>query len=444
MSSTHGPTVPTPTPCQPEAATQEPGSVTAPPSGTRCGLDTVELARFERLLSGKTQAELERLFSPQELADAGRGPGRIGSLAARFAAKEACCKLFPRETALGLLAPADFAVQRDPFGAPRVKPGSDAQFAMDQHRVAEVRISLTHTDTSASAIAWTEPRHTEVPWFGRLMYHLLPYRRSVVLGNLRRVFGHTLPEPEIRRLAQAYCAHYLQFLLEFIRLPFMSAKARRAWVRVENIQAPLRAIEQGQGLILLTGHFGNFEVATVAGIGQFPEYHGKLHFIRRALKPRWLDAFVNRRFRRAGFGTLPKRGSLDQITGLLEQGHAIVCVFDQHASGKDGLVVDFFGHPASTFKNVALLALTTRAPVIPAYTWREPDGRHVLRFEDPLPLIECDNDREAIERNTRAYNAALERMLVRHPEQWIWMHRRWKGQRPGPAAGQPKSDETTA
>jgi lauroyl/myristoyl acyltransferase len=144
------------------------------------------------------------------------------------------------------------------------------------------------------------------------------------------------------------------------------------------------------------------------------------------LKPRLLNDFITWRFRRAGFGTLPKRGSLDRIFELLAEGAVIVYVFDQHASKKDGVIVDFFGHPAGTFKSVALLALSTGVPVIPAFSWREPDGKHVLRFENPLPLIECDDVSEAILRNTRAYNAALERMLLRHPEQWIWMHRRWK------------------
>jgi KDO2-lipid IV(A) lauroyltransferase len=394
--------------------------------GARCGLDTVEIARVERLLLDKTPEELTHFFSAQELADAGTGPGRTASLAARFAAKEACLKLFPRETALGVIASADFSVERDAYGAPRVKPSAAAQAVLDRHRIAGIHLSLTHTETSASAIAWAEPRPTDVPWFGRWLYHLLPYRRGVVLGNFRRVFGDTVSEAEIRRLAQAYYAHYLRFMLEFFRLPFMSAERRRAWIRVENMESPLRAAEQGQGLIVLTGHFGNFEVATVAGIGQFPQYRDRFHFVRRALKPKLLNDFVTRRFRRAGFGTLSKRGSLDAILNLLASGAVIVYVFDQHAGRKDGVTVDFFGHPAGTFKSVALLALTTGAPVIPAYSWREPDGRHVLRFEDPLPLIECDNDREAILRNTRAYNAAIERMLLRHPEQWIWMHRRWK------------------
>jgi len=394
--------------------------------GRRCGLDTVEIARVERLLGDKTPGELEGLFTTRELENAGTGPGRVASLAGRFAAKEACCKLFPRETALGVISPADFAVERDAYGAPCVKANVNAQAVLDRHRVASIRVSLTHTESSASAIAWADPRQTEVPWFGRWLYHLLPYRRSVVLGNFRRVFGDVLPEEEIRKLAQAYYAHYVRFMIEFIRLPFMSQERRKAWVRVENVEAALTAHAKGKGVLLLTGHFGNFEVSTVAGIGQFPQYRGVLHFVRRPLKPRLLNDFVTRRFQRAGFGVIPKRGSLDNILDLLASGAIIVYVFDQHAGKGDGITVDFFGHPAGTFKSVALLALTTGAPVIPAYSWREADGSHVLRFEEALPLIEHENVGEAIRLNTRAYNAALERMLLRHPEQWIWMHRRWK------------------
>jgi KDO2-lipid IV(A) lauroyltransferase len=394
--------------------------------GSRCGLDTVEITRVERLLQDKTLEELNRLFTAQELADAGTGSSRVASLAARFAAKEACCKLFPRETALGVIAPADFAVERDAYGAPCVNASVNAQAVLDRHRVAGIRVSLTHTETSASAIALADPRQTQVPWFGRWLYHLLPYRRPVVLGNLRRVFGDVLPEEEIRKLAQAYYAHYVRFLLEFIRLPFMSLEQRKDWIRLENVEVPIRAHEKGKGILLLTGHFGNFEVSTVAGITQFPQYRGVFHFVRRPLKPRLLNEFVTRRSRRAGFGVLSKRGSLDTILDLLAGGAIIVYVFDQHAGKGDGITVDFFGHPAGTFKSVALLALTTGAPVIPAYSWREADGSHVLRFEDELPLIEHENVGEAIRLNTRAYNAALERMLLRHPEQWIWMHRRWK------------------
>jgi len=401
----------------------------APPN-SRCGIDTVEIRRIEKLLADTPPEDLLKFFSEQELQDAGSGSGRAASLAARFAAKEACCKLFPRETTLGVIEPSDFSVRRDAYGAPQVVTTPKSQAVLDRHRIGAIRISLTHTDTSASAVAMAELRKTEVPWFGKLFYHLFPYRRRLVLNNFRRVFGDTLPEDEILRLAQAYYAHYIRFLIEFIRLPLMSAKKKKSYIRVENMESPALAHKKGKGLIFLTGHFGNWEVSTVAGITQFPQFKGLLHFVRRPLSPEWLNQLVTRRFRRAGFGTLGKRGSLDAILNLLESGAVIVYVFDQHAGQGDGkgagIIVDFFGHPAGTFKSLALLAMSSGAPVIPASSWREPDGTHVLRFEEPLEPIEHEKVGEAIRQNTRAYNAALERMLLRHPEQWIWMHRRWK------------------
>ncbi|HEV2695309.1 MAG TPA: 4'-phosphopantetheinyl transferase superfamily protein [Verrucomicrobiae bacterium] len=400
--------------------------MTAAPPNSRCGIDTVDIARMEKLVRDHPPEGLLNFFSETELQDAGQGAGRAASLAARFAAKEACCKLFPRETSLGILEPTDFSVCRDAYGAPQVVANPQAQAVLDRHRIGAIRLSLTHTDTSASAVALAEMRRTEVPWFGKVFYHLCPWRRALVLENFHRVFGDVLPKDEIMRLVYAYYAHYLRFLIEFIRLPFMSAKKRKAFIRVENMESPLRARRAGKGVILLTGHFGNWEVSTIAGITQFPEFKGLLHFVRRPLKPEWLNRLVTRRFRRAGFGTLAKRGSLDELLGLLEGGAAVVYVFDQYAINKDGVMVDFLGHPASTFKSPALLALNTKSPVIPCCSWREPDGTHVLRFEEPLPLIECEDAGEAIRQNTRTYNAAIERMLLRHPEQWIWMHRRWK------------------
>lgn len=399
------------------------------PPGTRCGIDTVEVARLEKLLQAHTPESLLQLFSATELADAGAGAGRVESLAARFAAKEACCKLFPKETALGTIQPPDFSVRRDGYGAPQIEVNASTQVVLDRHRIARLRVSLTHTKTSASAIAWADPRQTDVPWFGKLVYHLLPLRRKVVLENLRRVFAESVPETEIVRLAQAYYAHYASFFLDFARQTFMSAERRKSWIRVENMEAPLRVHNEGRGILLLTGHFGNWEVSTVAGIRRFPEYQNLFYFVRRPLRPKWFNDFVTWRFRKAGLGTLSKRGSLDQIIELLGQGAIIVNVFDQHAHQREGVVVNFLGHPASTFKSLALIAMETGAPVIPSSSWREPDGTHVLRFEEPLPVIECADVGEAIRRNTQAYNDALERMLLRHPEQWIWMHKRWKVKR---------------
>ena len=150
------------------------------------------------------------------------------------------------------------------------------------------------------------------------------------------------------------------------------------------------ALARRKGVIVLTGHFGSWEVSTVAGLSQYPEVRGQIYFVRRPLKWRWLDAWVTRRFQRAGFGVLPKRGGLDALLEVLESGHTVVFPFDQHAAGRDAIRVDFFGHPAGTMRSLAVLALASGATVLPAASWREPDGRHVLRFEAPLPLVDLD------------------------------------------------------
>ena len=143
----------------------------------------------------------------------------------------------------------------------------------------------------------------------------------------------------------------------------------------------------GKGVLVLTGYFGNWEVATIAGIANYPAVRGRFHFVRRAIKPRWLDALVTRRFNQGGFGVIGKRGSLDRILDLLAAGDVVVFPFDQHAGPPDGIEVDFFDHPAWTFKSLAIIALATGAPVLPASSWREPNGHHVLRFEAPIAPI---------------------------------------------------------
>jgi len=396
------------------------------PPGERCGIDTVEIARVARMLDGNDTGSIARFFTPRELEDAGEGEGRVASLAARYAAKEACLKLFPRETALGAITAADFAVERDDYGAPRVVPSPAAEVAMGRARIARIALSMTHDATQASAVAVAERATMPVTAFDRLSWRLLPARRAVVLENLRRVYGGRVGEDEILRIAQAHYGHLARLVGEFLRYRFLSAKRKDAIVRVENLDL-IRAVHaRGKGVLIVTGHFGNFEVATLAGVRKFPEAHGRFHFVRRAIKPAWLEALVTRRFRRAGFGVLPKRGSLDALVERLEAGDLVVFPFDQHAQGRDGVPVEFFGHAAGTFKSLAIIAVATGAPIMPASAWREPDGTHVLRFEEPLDLPRSDNAGEELRLVTRACNAALERLVVRRPEQWWWVHRRWK------------------
>ncbi len=390
-----------------------------------CAVDTVDIARIERLIQAMP-GELDKLFSAQEIADAGTGSGQAASLAARFAAKEACLKLFPRETALNTIVAMDFSVVRDAYGAPHIVTTPAAEIVLGRHLVGEIKISLTHSATSASAVALRVPRVITPSRAGRFVYQWLPYRRAVILENLNRVYGANVSLDQIKLLAQAHYGHLLSLFKELIVFRFLSAQRKKDLVRVEGVPDMIEAFEAGRGILILTGHFGNFEVSTVAGIEHFPQVKGRIHFLRRPIKPKWLSDMLTRRFNEAGFGVVGRRGSLEEIVDTIEKGDAVVFPFDQYARKPEGIPVEFFGHAAGTYKSMALIALATGAPVMPAASWREPDGTHVLKFWPALPPIIDDDVGSEIVRNTRAYNAALELAIVRHPEQWWWVHRRWK------------------
>ena len=141
---------------------------------------------------------------------------------------EACVKLFPRELALGQIEPADFSVVRDAYGAPQIACTPKAQALLDRYRIRRIAVSLTHDCSSASAVVLAIAAHADAPLSGRLLYHFLPFRRAVMLENLRRVFGPAVPESEIERLAQAHYAHLWNLLSEFVRFRWMSAQREKS------------------------------------------------------------------------------------------------------------------------------------------------------------------------------------------------------------------------
>ena len=390
-----------------------------------CAVDTVDIARMARLVAELPQ-DLDKLFAKKELDDAGDGAGRIASLAARFAAKEACLKLFPKEAALNIITAMDFSVKRDPYGAPQIVTSQAAEIVMGRYLVETIQVSLTHSATSATAVAWRTPKQIKPSSAGRFMFRWIPYRRKVILDNLGRVYGGRVSEDQISLLAQAHYGHLLTLLKELLVFRFISSRAKMDMVRVEGADDLIHAFEAKKGILVLTGHFGNFEVSTVAGIEHFPQAKGRIHFLRRPIKPKWLSDLLTNRFNQAGFGVVGRRGSLEEIVDTIEKGDAIVFPFDQYARRPEGIPVEFFGYDAGTYKSMAVIALSTGAPVMPAASWREPDGKHVLKFWPPIDVITADDVGDEIRLNTRAYNRALEWLIMRHPEQWWWVHRRWK------------------
>jgi KDO2-lipid IV(A) lauroyltransferase len=116
------------------------------------------------------------------------------------------------------------------------------------------------------------------------------------------------------------------------------------------------------------------------------------------------------------------------VADALEQNHAVVFVLDQHANieNRDGVAVEFFGKKAGTYRSLASFSRHTGVPVVPASSYRLANGRHVLKFHEPIPWQEHGSTQESIYKTTLAYNKALESIILEHPEQWLWLHKRWK------------------
>ena len=125
---------------------------------------------------------------------------------------------------------------------------------------------------------------------------------------------------------------------------------------------------------------------------------------------------------------IPKKNSLSKACEALEKNSAVVFVMDQHAciASKDGIKVDFFNKPAGTYRSLATIARNMEVPVIPAQSYRNEEGYHVLEFYEPLKWVDAKKSQESLLINTKIYNEQLEKMILRKPEQWLWMHKRWK------------------
>ena len=273
-------------------------------------------------------------------------------------------------------------------------------------------------------------------FFGKLLYHCVPFRRKTVLENMEIVFGSSAGRRELEALAQSFYGHLFKILTENISVLWTKKEKIQSKVRVEGERHVLEAAEQKKGILLLTGHFGNWELAPVAAMLHFPEFRGRFHILRRSLVNKMVENIFFGRYSAAGLNVVPKKNSLDQVLAYLANNDVVVFVMDQYANpSKDGILVDFFGKKAGTFRSLALIARATGAPVVPAHCFRDKEGNHVMRCLPALSWVHHEDANTEIHENTRAYNKVLEEMILRHPEQWIWLHRRWKDKKPPVSPG---------
>jgi len=245
--------------------------------------------------------------------------------------------------------------------------------------------------------------------------------RNIAIQNLTRAFGLEKTPDQIRSLA-------LQSFYNIMRIPFEIGWSDRLtlpelyqYAEIRGLHHVRTALAKGKGVLALTGHMGNWEllpsVAPMAGFSA--------DIIYRPLDFPPLDAYFLRLRTRFGAGLIPNTHAMRKILRQLKRGHLVAMLMDQNVDWYEGVFVDFFNHSACTNKGFALLALKTRAPVVPVFMVRN-RNRFIIEFCAEIELVQTGDRTHDIEANTLKYNQAIEAMIRRYPDQWFWVHQRWK------------------
>ena len=260
---------------------------------------------------------------------------------------------------------------------------------------------------------------------GALMRRLSPRHYQIVLANMRLALGEGRSEAELNAMARACYTHLGKCLMEFIRLPAMSQDDLRRVVALEGAEHMEAALAGGKGAILLTGHLGNWEMAGARLVAQgFP-----VVAIARAQRDTALTDYILRTRESTGMKIYHRESAVKASLLALKSNEFVGMLMDQNA-GDDGVFVDFFGHLASTAGGAAVFALRTGAPVLPCFGWRNPDDTHTAVVDPPEPLTRTGDQKRDILENTARYTKIVEEKIRAHPEQWFWLHKRWKSRPP--------------
>ncbi len=254
---------------------------------------------------------------------------------------------------------------------------------------------------------------------GRLFYAFDKSHRKRALDNME-LAGFS--KPRARTLAREVFENMGMTLLEVMRTPWLRrADFEGGYVTCEGREVLDKALARGRGVILVTGHLGNWELmATWYAVMGY-----KMDVVVRDLDNPLAARLMDWMRTRHGHAMVLKKRSMRRLLKTLSGGGIAGILLDQNVARVEGVFVDFFGFPAATNKGPAMLAAVSGAAVIPTFISRE-NGRHIIRIGPEIELSRGgDKTTDAIE-NTARFTAAIEEAIRRNPGQWFWVHRRWK------------------
>lgn len=256
---------------------------------------------------------------------------------------------------------------------------------------------------------------------GTLAAKGLKLRKSVALDNLQRAYRDKTTA-ELEHIFIECWRHFGRVGMELARLPRLDLKFIERYVNTDNHTVLENALSQGKGVIMVSGHFGNWEImgASLALMG-YP-----VTYVVTTQSNKMVELWMDRMRESAGIEIVPRRDALRGVLSALKRNRAVAILCDQ-AAGEAGVIVPFFGRPASTPRGPAVFHLKTGAPVVFAAAPREDSGRYRLVMED-FKFDDFTGDRESdTQLIMKKISWRLEQEVLQKPEQWLWLHRRWKG-----------------
>ncbi len=274
---------------------------------------------------------------------------------------------------------------------------------------------------------------TDIPIINKILKRK---HREQIISNLKLAFGDSYSQAELEKIGELSCKHLAVFAIECLfTARLINLSTWKKYITLKNFEPALRVLLENNGAIVLTGHYGSWEVLgyTLATLGF------DISAVMRPLDNPYMNNYLVNIRARHGLNLLNKKGAADAMEKIIEQGQLLGFIADQDA-GRKGLFVEFFGEQASTYKSIGLIAIETNRPIIIGCARRTSSEKfhYELDVEDIIYPDDWKNQDDELLYITQRYTAAIERMVRKDPTQYLWLHRRWKT-RPR----QPKRQTTT-
>ncbi len=258
--------------------------------------------------------------------------------------------------------------------------------------------------------------------FGGLIYSVSKGLRRRAEANLVRALANEKNPEELKAILRTMYRNLGLSFIEFLRYRKVDQDYLKDHIEFEGLEHIERGLEKGRGVILLTAHFGNWELLSMTlAVRGFP-----LSAVVRPIDNPLVDDFVHRIREYHGNCIIEKKNALRRLLQVLKTNGIATVLLDQRASPSEGVMVDFFNIPAPTHRSIAGVARHTRSPVLPIFIHRTDTSRHRIICQPPVELVITDNRERDIIENTRRFTLAIEQMIRKYPHEWFWFHSRWE------------------